>query len=185
MRIKVKAADNERKTYEDQRMVELYDYYDLEAGEAVPKMLTEARLKKEGKRTVVVGLDYQVKNGFSLNGKKGQTSFYEDAGKKAYVRGGYYKHPYKDYEVFIEMMEPIEYIELCAKMFSKRGEHITALELVSGREKDYDLEEVFGNSEGDIFYPAINYISNGQEGIHRAMWAMDRGYKEIPVIIIK
>lgn len=175
----------EQKKYVDQYQSELYDNYDLEAQEKTPQMLLDAEITKEGNRTNVVFIDYPIINGiWALDGKIGSAPAYEEVGKKAFVRNGLYKHPSKGWESYIIGMTPLEYIEACAEMFSKRSV-ITADELIETRVDDYDLDAVFGSHIGDIFYLVIDYRRNTQEGLHRAIWALQNSITEVPVIIIK
>lgn len=170
------------KTYQDQENFELYDAYDLEANEEVPDMIQNADVLREG----VVDIDYPVVNGiWSLEGEKGRTSFYGEAGKKAFVRDGYYFHPYKKWSSRIVYMTPLEYIEASADLFSNADRTITPERLINSRLDDYDLDEVFGPLKGDLFYLVIDERRKTQEGLHRAIWAMMNDDEVVPVIIIE
>lgn len=173
-------------TYVDQKGVEIYDGYDLNSGEPIPVLIQEAIDKGKEKRGVVT-IDYPVVNGiWSLNGI-GRTPFDEEAGKKAFVRGGYYEHPAKEWRSQLEFMTPYEYIEACADLFTDRrrdGKIITPEILIEHRLGDYDVVEVFNKHVGNIFYPNIDYKFGGQEGLHRAIFAMMVNQEKIPVIVI-
>lgn len=170
------------KTYQDQENFELYDAYDLEANEEVPEMIQNADVIRGN----VVYIDYPVVNGtWSLEGEKGRTSFYGEAGKKAFVRNDYYFHPYKKWSSRIVYMTPLEYIEASAKVFSNLGREINAEELIEDRFEDYDLESVFEKLRGDLFYLVIDERRNTQEGLHRAIWAMMNEEEVVPVIMIE
>jgi hypothetical protein len=171
-------------TYTDQEFVEIYDNYDLQESE-VPKMILEAPIIKERNLNRVVRIDYLDNGVWDLNGSIGKAPFYEEAGKKAFVRGGKYKHPVKGWKSQISYMTAYEYIEMCARMFSRRGGSATPESIIDQRLKDYDMEKVFGENEGDIFYPVIDFKGKGQEGLHRAVWFMMKYDEEpMPVIII-
>lgn len=174
----------ELKKYIDQSQSELYDNYDLEAKEKTPQMLLDAEIVKEGSRTNLVYIDYPTISGiWSLEGRAGRTSAYEEMGKKAFVRGGFYKHPIKKWESAIIGMSPLDYIKACAEIFSKR-EIVTVEDLIEQRLESYDLDEVFNSLVGDIFYPVLDYTRNTQEGLHRAVWALQNEIDELPVIVI-
>jgi len=174
------------KKYIDQNGTELYDAYDAEANEETPKMLSEAQVLIEGKYTDKVKIDYPVINNiWTLDGDKGSTPFYSEVGKKAFVRKGFYAHPFKGWSSLIVTMTPLEYIEEAARLFSKKGQKVKAEDLISGRLEDYDLNEVFNPLKGDLFYPMIDRRYGSQEGLHRAVWAMMNEEESIPVVIIE
>lgn len=174
------------KTYQDQENFELYDAYDLEANEEVPDMIKNAEVVREGRRTDVIDIDYPVVNGiWSLEGEKGRTSFYGEAGKKAFVRNDYYFHPYKKWSSRIVYMTPLEYIEASAEVFSDAERTITPERLIQSRIDDYDLDKVFEPLKGDLFYLVIDGRYKTQEGLHRAVWAMMNDDEVVPVIIIE
>ena len=172
-------------TYKDQTYTQIYDIYDLRHG-PLPELIEAAEIIREKDGTRYVEVDYPNDGIFALNGSVGKASFYEEAGKKAYLHGGLYRHPEKNWSSEIVDMTAYEYIEACAKLFSKRGKLVTPESLIKERLKNYDLDEVFGVSQGDIFYPVLDIKGNGQEGLHRAIWFM-MSYDEepMPVIIIK
>lgn len=173
-----------QKKYIDQNQSELYDNYDLEANEKTPQMLLDAEVIKEGNRTDVIFIDYPTISGiWSLEGRAGQTAAYEEMGKKAFVRGGRYRHPAKKWESAIIGMSPLDYIKACAELFSERG-NVTVEDLIEERLENYDLDEVFGSLIGDIFYLVLDYTRNTQEGLHRAVWALQNEIDEVPVIVI-
>ena len=170
------------KTYQDQENFELYDVYDLEANEEVPDMIQNADVLREG----VVNIDYPVINGiWSLEGEKGRTSFYGEAGKKAFVRDDYYFHPYKKWSSRIVYMTPLEYIEASADLFSNADRTVSPERLIRSRLDDYDLDEVFEPLKGDLFYLVLDERRKTQEGLHRAIWAMMNDDEVVPVIIIE
>lgn len=174
-------------TYKDQSFTEIYDSYDLKHG-PLPKLIEKATILKEKDNVRFVEIDYKSDGTWNLDGLVGKASWYEEAGKKAFVRGGQYKHPTKGWTSEIVYMTAYAYIEACANIFSsKDGTNITAEKLIKNRLKDYDLEKVFGIDEGQIFYPVLDYNGNGQEGLHRSIWFM-MSYgedEEMPVIVIK
>jgi len=171
----------EQKTYLDQEQAELYDLYDLEANEKVPAMLLNAKHIKKGKWANVISIDYPlIDKTWTLAGKKGRTNYFEEAGKKAFVRNNVYKHPTKGWTSYIIEMSPLEYIEACADMF---GTDIK--DLIETRIGDYDLNQMFNPLVGNLFYLAIDYKRNTQEGLHRAIWAMSNEVSQVPVIVIK
>jgi len=175
------------KTYLDQEQVELYDNYDKESEETVPAMLEEARVIRDSKYVKVVDIDYPVVNGtWSLAGKKGRSSYHEDAGKKAFVRNDYYVHPYKGWTSRIVYMTPLEYIQESADIFSRTSDkEVTVDELVKDRISNYDLDAVFGPLKGNLFYLVLDKSRGNQEGLHRAVWAMMNDEEVVPVVIIE
>ena len=179
-------------TYIDQTGVELYDNYDIKY-EETPRMLLEATVIRESGSGKVVRINYPIVNGiWNLSGRAGSAPAFEEAGKKAFVRQGRdYKHPTKGWGSLITKMTPTEYIEACADLFSQLRvmynqdrTKVTVEELIDTRYNDYDLNEVFDPVIGEIFYPMIDYHRNGQEGLHRAIWALMRDEESMPVIII-
>ena len=173
------------KTYIDQNQAELYDIYDFEANEPVPQMLLEAKVIRQGKSVDVIQINYPVVDGtWTLEGRLGRALAYEEIGKKAFVRNGFYEHPVKGWESYIVLMSPLEYIEACAELFSK-NEEVTVEDLIETRIDDYDFEEVFTKGQGQIFYLVIDYKRNTQEGLHRAIWALEKNLETVPVIVIK
>ena len=178
--------EEKEKTYKDQAMYEVYDYYDLESGEPVPDFILSAEVLKENKYAVQVQIDYPVIDGiWNLNGSAGSCPAYTEAGKKAFVRDNYYDHPVKGWTSHVVVMSPLDYIEACAELFSRRGQGFTAEDLIENRLDDYDLDKVFKPLMGDLFYPTIDYNRQGQEGLHRAVWAMMNDIENIPVVIIE
>lgn len=180
-------------TYTDQSRTELYDVYDIRA-ERTPRILETAEVINESPSGKTVYIDYPIINGiWHLDSELGSCPNYMEAGKKAFVRNGTYYHPEKVLWVNIEMMEPYEYIKRCAKLFTNLrnmykndGKIVTPEELVESRLSDYDLNEVFNKHIGNIFYPVLDIRGRGQEGLHRAIWALMNYEKEdIPVIIIE
>jgi hypothetical protein len=177
----------EKVPYKDQSYTEIYDRYDLYSGEPVPTMILNARVlnEKEKYGSRIVHIDYPDDGYFTLNGRIGNAHNYEEAGKKAFVRGGFYAHPEKGWQCRLVEMDPYDYVDLCAQMFSERFDKAIILpeELIQKRLKDYDLEEVFGM--GGIFPPGIDFFHKGQEGLHRAIYAITVDIPVIPVIIIE
>jgi hypothetical protein len=178
-------------TYKDQSFTEIYDGYDLQH-EPLPEVIGKATVTREQNNTRYVYINYQSDGIWNLDGIVGKASWYEEAGKKAFVRGGQYKHPTKGWTSEIVYMTAYDYIEACAKMFSARvfsgnEKPVTAEKLIKMRLKDYDLEEVFSSAQGQIFYPVIDYKDKAQEGLHRAIWFMMSydANEEIPVIVIR
>ena len=172
-------------TYKDQDYTEIYDLYDLRA-EELPGLIAGANVMKEYNWTRQVYINYPNDGIWNLDGRVGKASFYAEAGKKAFVRGGHYKHPVKNWQSSITYMTAYEYIEACAELFSRNGKRVTPESLIENRLKDYDLDLVFGEQQGEIFYPVLDLEGRGQEGLHRAIWYM-MSYDEepMPVIIIE
>ena len=181
MKARIKTSDGKPyTTYKDQRGTEIYDNYDLQSNETVPQMIEDAIVNDESKVTI----DYPTDGMFNLNGDAGYATAFGEWGKKAYVRGGGYRHPTKEYSVRLTRMRPMEYIERCYNIFKSNGRQMSSIEnFIKGRELDYDLSEVFGPLEGNISYPVIDYVDKGQEGLHRAIYAMNKGIDLIPVIV--
>lgn len=176
----------EQKTYLDQSQTELYDLYDLEANEKTPDMLLNANVIRAGKWSNVVEIDYPLIDGiWSLAGTKGSTSAYAEAGKKAFVRNGAYRHPVKNWSSHLLQMAPLEYIEACADIFSMTGRTIDVSDLIKQRMDDYAPQTVFNSLVGDLFYLVLDYKKKTQEGLHRAVWALLEELEDIPVIVIK
>lgn len=188
LKVKLKTQDNKEYLYIDQNEVQLYDEYDLKSGESVPKIILESKIIKEKDNVRYVKIDYESDGIWNLDGLIGKATWYEEAGKRAFIHGGQYKHPTKGWTSEIVYMTAYEYIEACAGIFSNTsGTNVTAKGLIKNRSKNYNLEEVFGPDQGQIFYPVLDYKGNGQEGLHRSIWFM-MSYsedEEMPVIIIK
>lgn len=172
--------------YKDQNGFELYDHYDQEANEAVPEMILNAPVIRESNdgRSSTVRIDYPVVSGFTL------ASTYDGAnvtelGRKAFVRGGKYKHPYKGTEVVIEEMSPTKYLIRAHMLLQSVGSKLNFEEMIEFKLEGYDLNEKISPYEGKMFYPYINYANRNQEGIHRALWAEEKRFSTIPVIIIR
>ena len=174
-----------RKNYKDQQGTEIYDNYDRRHGEGpVPQILldkTEGDLEAFGNETVHI--EYPFDGIWALDGQIGYATWYAEQGKKAFIHGGFYEHPVKDYTVAIEMMYPGDYIEWCIELFNKHQGTFEREEIIDRRREEYDAEAIFGPERGNISYPVIETNCH-QEGLHRAIWALDQGITEIPVIII-
>lgn len=171
--------------YKDQELVELVDLYDIKYESRTPKMILDAEVLYEGKHSKVVRIDYPVIDGvWTLGGKAGRCFACEEYGKKAFVRNNKYRNREKNYVAEIEFMEPYDYISRCARIFMKRGSFSSPEEIIESRIDDYDLNAIFDNREGDIFYPVLDYKDNSQEGLHRAIWSLKKyGKKQMPVIV--
>lgn len=187
-RIRYKASDSlKERTYLDQDRYELYDLYDLvDSDEKVPEKVASAPIIQENDRRVMVKIDYPVESGlFTLEGKTGVHINYVEAGRKAFVRGGRYVHPVKGWHSRIVFMSPLEYIEACHRMFQSRGLDKTLEDLIDYKSSEYDIDSVFESKVGDLNYCVIDYRDMQQEGLHRAIFAMNRNVKSIPVTIIQ
>ena len=187
VKFKIKARDEtEQYTYSDQDYIEVYDAYDLGAKEPVPQIILDSNVRKVGRSTKYVDINYPVVSQiFNLNGKKGAHFSYVEAGKKAYVRGGRYSHPVKGWRSKIVMMTPMEYIEECFKIFKRLGStRLDVEDLIRTKESDYDLFKVFDPLVGDLNYLVLEYRRNAQEGLHRAIYAMRKNIDKVPVIVI-
>jgi hypothetical protein len=174
-------------TYEDQAYVEIFDSYDYNSGEPVPSTIRNARQMNRGPfgSGDRVFIEYPIVRGlWSLSGKIGNTPFDEEAGKKAFVREGMYKHPTKGWYSGIVMMSPRDYVRATAEMFNARGLNITPEEVIKRRRVNYDFKAKFSGEHGNLFYPVLDYRTNQQEGLHRVIYAMDLGETRIPVIVI-
>lgn len=183
----IKAHDEaDHHTYSDQKYYELYDAYDLGENEKVPSMILDMPVLKETAQTIYVKMNYPVVGEiFTLNGEKGAHSSYVEAGKKAFVRGGKYVHPSKGWSSKIVMMPPMVYIEECWIIFRGLGADKRSVEdLIQYKESEYDLDKVFGPLAGDLNYPVLDYKRKAQEGLHRAIYALRRNIKAIPVVVI-
>jgi hypothetical protein len=176
-------------TYIDQDNTELYDNYDRFHGDSpVPQMLLDAEVVAQDKyNQIKVFIDYPIEGSiFCLGGDVGRSTVDAEAGKKAFVHKGRYNHPVKDWSSSISYWHPLTYIEECLLLFQRKGATVKTIEeLIESRVVDYDLEEVFGPLEGELFYPVIDYIHEDQEGLHRAVYALIKDIDLIPVIIIK
>lgn len=187
--LKIKAQDDDQSytTYWDQNFIEIYNLYDLREEEPVPQAILDAEVIEYDERAdkKKVQLDYKLDDVFTLNsGSLGHSVYYSTMGRKALLRGGNYKHPHGHEGYRIEYMTPESYIKRCYDMFKAKGRiNIDLDTFIARREDDYDLDEVFGPAKGNIFAPAIEYKQGGQEGLHRAIWAMRNGIAKLPVII--
>lgn len=188
VKFKIKAHDSEEEnyTYMDQDYIELYDAYDLGAKEPVPQIVLDSNVRKVGRSTKYVDVNYPVVSQiFTLDGKKGAHFNYIEAGKKAYVRGGKYKHPVKGWRSKIVMMTPMEYIEECYNIFKRRGSSLNSVdELIDAKEREYDLFKVFDPLAGDLNYLVLEYNKKAQEGLHRAIYALRKNIDKVPVVVI-
>lgn len=187
MRFRIKALDEVTtpRTYSDQFYFELYDYYDLESGEPVPDKIKNLPPMNTSLGTIVK-IDYPIINNiFTLAGRKGLHDKYVEAGKKAFVRNGNYTHPVKNWKSSIEEWSPMKYVEECLKILQYRGAGFKSPEeLIEFKSKYYDFN-ILASFAGNLNYPAIDYRDNQQEGLHRAIFAMNEGLNSIPVIVIK
>ena len=187
MKVKLKTIDEkDYTTYMDQRPTEIYDLYDMRNDLPVPDAIQKAEILNESNHGKKVMINYPTVGMFNLNGKHGYTGSDGEKGKKAFLHGGTYAHPEKGYTVRIQMMSPMDYIERCFALFNSNGrQKVDTIEhLIAGREEDYDLDEVFGPLKGELFYCMIDYDHGGQEGLHRAIYALQQNIPEIPVIVI-
>jgi len=188
IKVRVKARDEEKEyyTYVDQDHIEVYDAYDLGAKEPVPKLLLDAHVRKQGKSAMYINIDYPtIGQIFNLNGKRGAHFTYVEAGKKAFVRGGKYKHPVKNWRSKIVMMTPMEYITECYNIFNRKGNGPKSIEdLIAHKEREYNLFKVFDPLVGDLNYLVLEYKNNSQEGLHRAIYALRKNIDKVPVVVI-
>ena len=187
MKINIKAKDEkDYTTYTDQRGTEIYDNYDMGEDLPLPDLIKNGEVLQEARRGKQVMINYPTVGMFNLNAKHGYTTDDAEKGKKAFLHGGNYTHPVKEYSVRIEMMSPMDYIERCFAMFNSNGKQRvdTVEHLIAGREEDYDLDEIFGPLKGDIFYPMIDYDYGSQEGLHRVIYALQQNIQTVPVIVV-
>ena len=170
--------------YKDQNGYEIYDWYDLESKEPVPAMIDDAEIISSNDNSTKFRIDYPVINCFTLASTYDGVIVTEQA-RKAFVRGGYYKHPIKRYLIELTTMDPTTYLARAHSLLKSRGSKLSFEELIAFKMDGYDLDTKIAPYKGQMFYPYLNYKDQNQEGIHRALWAIKEGYNEIPVIIIK
>jgi len=177
--------DTPKRTYMDQRMIEVYDLYDKKSGESTPQVILDSPEIGEQYGSIQVRIKYPIYQGiFTLNGGIGNASQFVEAGKKAFVRGGTYTHPEAGYTVELKEMTPMEYAEECRKMFVSRGGVEETLEELLDSRTDYDVMS-FDRVAGNIFPPVIDYFRKDQEGLHRAIYAQKKGLEKIQVVVIR
>lgn len=83
-------------------------------------------------------------------------------------------------------MTPEEYIERCIELFKDRGMESTIKDVIQERQ-DKSLERLKDRLQKNelINIPYIDYKSETQEGLHRAIACYELGIQNIPVMIIK
>lgn len=172
--------------YRDQDGFEIYDWYDFEAKEEVPKIILDAPVLRENteRKIKTVDIDYPVIGGFTLASTYDGVSITE-MGRKAFVRGERYKHPIKNYNVEIVEMAPTEYLGKAHAVLVRNGSKFNFEELIDYKLDNYDLDVSIAPYAGKMFYPYLDYQRMSQEGIHRAVWAERENISRIPVIIVR
>lgn len=150
----------------------------------IPPMVANAKeigRSRWNENTIVVDINYPVVGEiFTLEGKKGEHNWYVEVGRGIFVGNEKYLAIGE-----IKMMDPIDYLNACHRMYQKNGSQRTFEETVNLKTSQYDILEVMRPLEGDLNYPVLDYKSNNQEGFHRCLYAIYRGIRSVPVIIIR
>lgn len=136
--------------------------------------------------TFKVNVNYEPIYGFTYGSSKNMNgSGYSELQRKAYVRKGIYKKD--DMIVENKMISPADYIKEVIGIYRRNDPATTWTEdaLINFKENEYDVVEVFDEFSGDIQAPYIDIKKGYQEGLHRAIYAMRKGYPKIPVTFIK
>lgn len=96
--------------------------------------------------------------------------------------------PYMNNKMYLSMstenhlytMTPDTYILKAAEILG-----MSYSEVINTRLKDHHsysyIEEAA--QKGSLTIPILDYDTNSQDGLHRAMWAKEKGFKHIPVLI--
>lgn len=79
-------------------------------------------------------------------------------------------------------MSPEHYIKLAADILNMSFSHVVNTRLKDHKSYAYISEAA---KNGTLTIPVLDYINNTQDGLHRAMWALENGYKLIPVLIYR
>lgn len=92
------------------------------------------------------------------------------------------EYMFKESPRHLVLMSPDTYIEKCAEILG-----ITYEQLIGTRLRDRKSFEYIENAanKGLLTIPIIDYIHKKQDGIHRAMWAKEKGMTSIPVFMFK
>ena len=79
-------------------------------------------------------------------------------------------------------MKPDTYISKCSEILG-----MTVNQLVNTRLADHTSYRYIDDAadNGTLTIPLLDYKTKNQDGLHRAMWAKERGIKKIPVFIFK
>lgn len=80
------------------------------------------------------------------------------------------------------LISPDAYIAKCAIILDMSVHQITKTRLNDKSSYRY-IEQAAGH--GTLTIPILDYETNNQDGLHRAMWAKTKGMKQIPVFILK
>ena len=77
-------------------------------------------------------------------------------------------------------MTPDTYINEAAKILGLTYNQVISTRLKDDRSYHYIREAA---EKGTLTIPVLDYIGNTQDGLHRALWAKQNGFKNIPVLI--
>lgn len=80
------------------------------------------------------------------------------------------------------LLTPDQYIEKSAEILNMSFDQVVKTRLRDHRSYVY-IERAA--KQGKLTIPVLDYVRNNQNGLHRAMWAKEQGFKKIPVLIIK
>src|SRR5690606_8125100 len=173
-------------TFMDQESYQIYDVYDIQNEGVVPEMIEDLEVKKSRFDGYIVNIDYDKVNGFTYGSTRlMHGSLWNELQRKAYVRGGKFKSVRRGVTVENVLMSPSEYIERCVKIFNIKGNKDISYEsLIEDKKKDYDIVNAFTSHHGNIQAPVIDYKNLEQEGLHRSIYALEKGIEKIPVTVI-
>lgn len=107
------------------------------------------------------------------------TSYYDaflNPGKKEYLNNK------KNLRGDVIWMSPQDYLKYCAQIFNT--DYASQLRAGSDKKSLEDFDKLV--SEGKkMWMPYLNFtVDGGQEGRHRAVWAMDNNIDSIPVLVV-
>lgn len=98
--------------------------------------------------------------------------------------------PYMNNKKYLDMpidgylysMSPTAYIRMAAEILG-----MTYDQVVKTRLKDHTSYAYIERAaeQGKLTIPVLDYVNNTQDGLHRAMWAKEKGFKGIPVLIYR
>lgn len=82
----------------------------------------------------------------------------------------------------LHVMTPDHYIQLSAELLN-----MTFDQVVNTRLKDHSSYSYIERAakKGLLTIPVLDYKDKVQNGLHRAMWCKEQGFKKIPVLIYK
>lgn len=91
---------------------------------------------------------------------------------------------YKDMPIkrHLYVMTPDRYIQLSAEILNMTYDQVYQTRLKDHSSYSYIKSAA---SKGLLTIPVLDYKSKTQNGLHRAMWAKENGFKKIPVLIYK